>query len=391
MNLSELLSFADIGLLSKIARHYQCECNGHSKNELIQAILTTLNRKDTFERQMQQLTEQDIRLMNRLLFDRRPFFSFEELSALIRQTVRTGSATAGAGGETGSDDEINPRDTILRLRNLGWLFNGHSQQTKYLYRMPEDIKRRFAECYSAHLRRQLTYIDSPQAYRDESHIIAQDVLLFLRFVHQNEIVLTIDGAMYKRTLQQLLSTLHVREETVKSRGWRFGYGRKFKDYPDRFSFIYDYCYYSGLIEENQHTLRLTKKGEQRVLGNAREDVYDMYKLWLKLYKGPIPNLQTLVHWIHMLCDRWTTLESLYRTLQPMIQPFYYDHPEQILKIRIVQMMLHLGLLQVGEDQLHGPVVRVSKLGNSIISGAYVPEDEWIRLEDAVPLTWGDRR
>jgi hypothetical protein len=93
----------------------------------------------------------------------------------------------------------------------------------------------------------------------------------------------------------------------------------------------------------------------------------------------------------MLCDRWTTLESLYRTLQPMIQPFYYDHPEQILKIRIVQMMLHLGLLQVGEDQLHGPVVRVSKLGNSIISGAYVPEDEWIRLEDAVPLTWGDRR
>src|SRR5690606_29453274 len=48
-------------------------------------------------------------------------------------------------------DEASPRETILKFRNRGWLFNGHSQQTKYLFRIPEDIKRRFSDCFAAHI------------------------------------------------------------------------------------------------------------------------------------------------------------------------------------------------------------------------------------------------
>lgn len=466
MNLSEMLSFADIGLLGTIARHYQCDCSNHSKNELIQAILSALNRRDTIEQQLEQLTDADIRLMNRLLFDRRTYFSLEELTAIVKQTSRehsTASITGqsittppinghsktdqydGAGAsrketvhpdatithenrtntvkmpkKTASSrsrhknhannaapvdhtaisiayneqhihtDEASPRETILKFRNRGWLFNGHSQQTKYLFRIPEDIKRRFSDCFAAHIRKQLEYIDTPAVYRDETHIIEQDILQFLRFVHQNKIPLTIDGTMYKRTLQQILALFHVQEEPVKSRGWRFGYGRKFKDYPDRFSFIYDYCYYSGLIEEQPQGLRLTSRGIERVRDQKREDLLDLYKLWLKLYKGPIPNLQPLVQWIHLICDRWTTVESLHRTLRRMIQSYYYDSTDQILNKRIIQMMMHLGLLQVGEDESRGSVVRVTKLGSRVITGTYVPEEEWIKLDDVVPLTWHDQ-
>jgi len=390
VNLSEMLSFADIGLLSKIARHYDCDCSSHSKNELIQAILTALNRRDTFELQLEQLTDTDIRLMNRLLLDQRPYFSLEELSAIIKQSNRERPTTLGMNAvDIHSVEDINPRETISKFRSLGWLFNGHSQQTKYLFRIPEDIKRRFSDGYTAYLSRQLVHIESPAAYRDESHIIGQDVLQFLRYVSQNEIALTVDGAMYKRTIQQILATLHVHEDVVKGRGWRFGYGRKFKEYPDRFSFIYDYCFYSGLIEEQSSILRLTERGGERVKLGKREDPYEMYKLWLKLYKGPIPNLQAIVYWLQKLCERWTTVDSLRKTLLKMIKPFYYDKPEQILEQRIIQMMMHLGLVQVGEDQSYGAVIRVSKLGDRIITGTYVPEEEWIELEEAVPLTWSE--
>src|SRR5690606_25420867 len=135
VNLSEMLSFADIGLLSKIARHYDCDCSSHSKNELIQAILTALNRRDTFELQLEQLTDTDIRLMNRLLLDQRPYFSLEELSAIIKQSNRERPTTLGMNAvDIHSVEDINPRETISKFRSLGWLFNGHSQQTKYLFR-----------------------------------------------------------------------------------------------------------------------------------------------------------------------------------------------------------------------------------------------------------------
>jgi len=32
MNLSDMLGYADIGLLGAIAKHYNCDCNSHSKN-----------------------------------------------------------------------------------------------------------------------------------------------------------------------------------------------------------------------------------------------------------------------------------------------------------------------------------------------------------------------
>ncbi len=61
MNLADMLSYADIHDLSRIARNYDCECDGHSKNDLIQSILSTVSRREVFERQVLGLTMEDIR------------------------------------------------------------------------------------------------------------------------------------------------------------------------------------------------------------------------------------------------------------------------------------------------------------------------------------------
>ncbi len=384
MNLSEMLCYADIGLLDTIAKQYACECSSHSKNELIQAILSALHRKDSFDPLISELTDGEIGLLNRLLFDRRSYYSLEELTAFVSQAVKERPGRAG-GEEEGQ--EISPREMIAKFRRRGWLFNGHSQQTKYLFRMPEDIKRRFCDSFASYLSRQLIYIERPEAYRDEQMIIGRDVWQFLRFVHQHEVALTVEGTMYKRTQEQLMAAFHVKEELIKSRGWRFGYGRRFKDYPSRLSLIYDYCFFTGLIAETEKGLQLTEEGTKRVLQGLKEDPAEIYRFWLKLYKGPIPNLQALVQWLYRLCRAWTTVDSLQSSLVKMIQPFYYDQPEQILRERILHMMMHLGLLQIGEDRELGMVVRISELGDRILSGAYIPEEEKIELEENVPLRW----
>jgi len=426
MNLADMLSYADIHQLNRIADHYACDCNTNSKRELIQSILNALNRKDVFERYIETLTVEDIRFLNSLAFDPRDAFSLEELLARA-QISRYEAAKPSflGGGPTEAASEIlttvtvdlrgqqdakpakketkkreakkakptaeaaeprwSPREMIVKFAHQGWLFNGYSHNTKYLFQVPADLKRRFGDSLARAYQRQLRVIDEPAAYRDEQRLLADDIGAFLRFLRQHEVELNAEGTMYKRSQQMLFETFHVKEEPVGKGGWRFGYGRKIKDYPNRFSLIYDYCYYNGLIDEGEGRLVLSDKGQSFLAEGRTTDPGAVYQFWLKLYKNPIHNVQTLVHWIDRLAGRWVTLNTLSRVLTPLIKPYYYDTPESILTNRIVMMLMHQGLLRIGEHPEEGAVIEMTKLGSSIVRGVYVSEEEKIALpEDAAP-------
>ncbi|WP_309118639.1 hypothetical protein [Paenibacillus sp.] len=426
MNLADMLSYADIHQLNRIADHYACDCNTNSKRELIQSILNTLNRKDVFERYVETLSVEDIRFLNSLVFDPRDAYSLEELLARAQisryeaaKPAAIGTAPSEAGSEIlstitvdlrGREDakpakkeskkreskkakppaepeppQWSPRQMIVKFAHQGWLFNGYSHHTKYLYQVPADLKRRFGDSLARAFQKQLRVIDEPSAYRDEQRMLVEDIGKLLSFADRYEVELNAEGTMYKRSQQMILETFNVKEELVGKGGWRFGYGRKIKDYPNRFSLIYDYCFYNNLIEEADGMLLLTEKGRAQLLEGRPADPGAVYQFWLKLYKNPIHNVQTLVHWIERLAGRWVTLETLSRVLTPLIKPYYYDSPESILTTRIVLMMMHQGLLRIGEHPEEGTVVEMTKLGSSIVRGVYVPDDEKIALPaDAAP-------
>ncbi|TBL79725.1 hypothetical protein [Paenibacillus thalictri] len=371
MNLADMLSYADIQELSRIAENYDCNCNGHSKNELIQSILTKVSRREVFEGQIESLQLEDVRFLNSILFDPRNSFSLEELVARVQQSKF----------QKEEGDNWNPREMITKFKRRGWLFNGYSQQTRYLFQIPEDLKKRFGDVLAKHFRRNLTTLDEPGVYRDEQQLLIDDIYYFLQFVYKQPVALTAENYMYKRSLQQVLEHMSVKEEPVGKTAWRFGYGRMFREYPSRFSFIYDYCYYQELIGENDQVLSLTELGRSRIEQGHKEDLLQVYRFWLRLYKNPIPNLQAMVHWIERLTPAWTTYETLKEALSPLIRSYYYDSPESILEWRIVQMMMHLGLLRIGEDEKHGKVVRMTKLGSGVIHGTYVAEDDKVHLPE----------
>jgi hypothetical protein len=370
MNLTDMLSYADIYDLNRIAKNYACECNGNSKNELIQSILLAVNQKDTFEQQMNALAIEDIRLLNYLVFNQRGAYSLEDLLARVKQSKF----------DAKEDDKWNPRETISKFKLRGWLFNGHAQQTKYLFHIPVDLKRKIMDALTVRFKARIYYItEDPNVYRDEQGLLSDDILLFLKFIGQNEIQLSADGYLYKRTLQLVLDYFSVTEKGLAKTAWRFGYGRKFKEYPSRFSFIYDYCFFHVLIIEQGDSLALTDLGREMVASNYRVDMLQMYRFWIKLYKGAIPNIQALVQWFDRLAKSWVSVSSLGEVLCPLIKPYYYDTSESIFNQRLIMMMLHLGLVRLGEDTAMGAVLQVSKLGSSLIQGIYVAEEESIDL------------
>lgn len=375
MNLTEMLSYADIYDLNRIAKNYACECNGNSKNELIQSILIAINQRDTFEQQMNALSIEDIRLLNFLVFHQKGAYSLEDLMARVRQTKF----------DAKEDLKWNPRDVISRFKQRGWLFNGHAQQTKYLFHLPLDLKRKIINALSIKFSGQLDYMtENPNVYRDEQGLLVDDILEFLKFVGQNELQLSTDGFLYKRSLQLILDNFTVQEDGLTKMAWRFGYGRKFKEYPSRFSFIYDYCYFHELILEQGDRLTLSELGREQIRSNQRADLLQVYRFWIKLYKGAIPNIQVLVQWFDRLGKEWVSISSLGKVLCPLIKPYYYDTAESIYKQRMILMLVHLGLVRIGEDVTLGPVLQVSKLGSSLIQGIYVPEEESIDLKVELP-------
>lgn len=375
MNLTDMLSYADIYDLNRIAKNYACECSGNSKNELIQSILIAINQRDTFEQQMKALSIEDIRLLNFLVFNQRGAYSLEDLLAKVRQTKF----------DAKEDPKWNPRDVISRFKQRGWLFNGHAQQTKYLFHLPVDLKRKIIEALSLKFRGQLDYItENPNVYRDEQGLLVDDILTFLKFIGQNDLQLSTDGFLYKRSLQQILDCFSLQEDGVAKTAWRFGYGRKFKEYPSRFSFIYDYCYFHGLIVEQADRLVLSDLGREQVRTNQRADLLQVYRFWIKLYKGAIPNIQVLAQWFERLAKEWVSIASLGGVLRPLIKSYYYDTDESIYKQRMILMLVHLGLVRIGEDVTLGPVLQVSKLGSSLIQGIYVAEEETIDLKVEPP-------
>lgn len=372
-----------------------------------------MNRREVFEAQIGALKLEDLRFMNSLLFDARDAFSLEELVARVQQS-KFGNAEAqqGASAEKRAEEtataapagkkpaakasaakrtakskaakerpepESGPRETISRFKQYGWLFNGYAGPERYLFQVPSDLKERFKQSMERRLTSEVVYADEePHAYRDEQMLMGEDVSQLLTFLHLHEVPLASDGTMYKRTVLQLLELFGVKESLPGKGEWRFGYGRKIKDYPNRLSLIYDYCYYQGWIAEYDERLELTSSGKERQALRTTEGTDKLYRFWLRLYKGPVPNIRSLVHWIDKLGVRWVKSETVMRTLTPYVKPFYYDQPETILEQRLIGMMMHLGLLRIGDHAEHGQVIRMTPLGRTVVAGMSL-DDEAIVL------------
>jgi len=340
MNLAEILVYTDIRQLHQIANHYGCDCNPHSKNELITSLLSSLGHRKTMAQEMEQLTSQETHFLLLLFLDKRPVLSLEDLMA---------KAGVALGTEKERKQE-EARRFITAAMKRGWIFPVKSK-TVGEYQVPLDIRERYLQAWLEQWQQNAdSQGEEPDAYRDEGTALCDDIMQFLQFLQQEPVPLTADGGMYKRYQTQLFQFLHVQEEPLAPQKWRFGYGLHFDLYPDRFSLLYDFCYYHKWIEEAGGRVAITPEGTEQLQRNIDDELYhDLIRFWMRLYKRAIPNLPMLVQLIPLMTGRgWVAQETLCRTLLPWIKPFYYDDPANILLNRVLKMMVHLGLLRVGQ-------------------------------------------
>ncbi len=340
MNLAEILVYTDIRQLHQIAGHYGCTCNPHSKNELITTLLVNLRNRQMIQAEIGRLGSAELHFLLLLFLDRRTRFSFEELLAKASLALETYGDRSGAEG----------RAFIATALKRGWIFPAKSSVGGQ-FQVPVDIREPYLKEWLGHWQAEAGEEEtSPLAYRDEGTALCDDIWQFLQFLSKEPVPLTADGGMYKRYQSQLLKFLSVKEEPLAAQKWRFGYGLHFDLYPDRFSLLYDYCYYQRWIEEYPDRVELSERGREQLKQPYSDQTYhDLIRFWLRLYKRAIPNLPMLVVLIPLLAGNgWVSQERLKRTLLGWIKPFYYDDAESVLVNRVLKMMVHLGLLKAGQ-------------------------------------------
>ncbi|WP_138227709.1 hypothetical protein [Paenibacillus algicola] len=371
MKLADMLSYADISHLNNIASYYDCDCKRNSKHELIQSILIKAGRKEFLKEQWKSFSPGDLRFLNNLVFDTRSSYSLEDLLAAVRHTSLEEKSDETPGSKPARTALESPREAVSRYRRSGWLFNGFTSSTKYMFHVPEDLKERFREELSLHLKSGLQVSMPPEVYREEQGLITEDLKLMLRYFQEHELTLNAEGFMYRKQQQQLLSTLHIEESLITKGPWRFGYGRSCSEYPDRFALLYDYAVAQRWVQETPAGLTLTEHGKECILSGNQVSMIQLFRFWLKIYKSAVPNLPSLVYWLGRCAKEWVTMDSLHATVGSLVTPFYYDTPRMILERRIVKMLLHLGMLRLGESQTLGTVIRMTPLG--IKAGEIAPQ------------------
>lgn len=341
VRLAEILVYTDIRQLHQIASYYRCQCNPHSKNELITTLLANLRSATTIRAEVEGLSPSELQFMLSLFLDRRTQFSLEDLLA---------KAAASMEGEEKNRKEM-ARKLVTAGFQRGWIYPQKGKAISQ-FNVPSDLREPYIQAGLNLWKAHCSLKDALSAYRDEGTAIFDDILVFLQFISREPVPLTAEGGMYKRYQSQLFQFLSVREEVLGPQKWRFGYGLHFDVYPDRFSLLYDYCYFQRWIQEEANQVSLTDTGMDVLRSGLAPSVYDeVIRFWLRVYKRPIPHLPTIIQLIPLLAgDSWISQSDLEQILLPWIKPFYYEEPLQILRLRILKMMVHLGLLKAGTER-----------------------------------------
>lgn len=384
MNLSDMLSYADISQLSSIAKQYGCECNGRSKHELIQAILVNVQRKEVITQSIDRLQLEELRFLNFLLFENLKAYSLEDLLALLQQcrfdinvqekTIEAAAVAASSKQRTKRRKKIDeqvipaPREMIARFKSQGWLFNGHSGHERYMFHVPSDFKLRYRQHLLAIMQRQIDYCESPATAIDESGKLVQDMKMMLDYIQKHEPNAAADGVIHRRAVLQLNEASSIKEELPGKGAWKFGYGKGFGELPERLTLIYDYLWSKRLIHLDEDRIKL--KEPDLLSESDAEEMKAMILHWMKRYRTPIPNIRALVYWLIMLSSSWCSLASIERVLLPYIKPYYFDSASDVLHKRLVKPLKHFGMLQTAEHTEAGVMLQASSFGKRMLQELY---------------------
>ena len=333
-----LLSQPQSELVSRI-RNLGINCNTHSRQQLTEELIKVLLNVGRTKSEWMNLKQSEQNILLQMCYA--PFqitYSETELFTLLKKTQR--------------DEYIDVKNS---LKNKGWLYKDVGGN----WVLPQELKELIHHFTNCELKETAIYL--PEIQRNSLTII-DNLFLFMDYIEANKVRLTKNNIMHKHELTTILNQLSPKEK-VPEEQWRFGYGRHYYFYPDCFSFLYDFVFEQGWIEETAGILGITDKWERGQLLSVNELLERVYRTYKGLYKRTIPQLSFITEILLKNLDHGEALEkkSLAAFLEKFVDSYYYDNSTTIVEKRIINMLIYINFLRT-----------VTIDGSSYVSLSYGP-------------------
>ena len=117
---------------------------------------------------------------------------------------------------------------------------------------------------------------------------------------------------------------------------------------------------------------VTEKAQAWYQTNEADRQRGLIRFYLSLYRRPIPRLPLLVQLLAAVSDQWVLSRSMLHAVSSLVQDYYYDKVEQIWQKRILNMLMHLGILRTGYDENQELWFQITKLGQQLLTQEALP-------------------
>jgi hypothetical protein len=357
MKLADYLLNQGMKELKDMSEFYSCNCNRNSKMEMVQSLHNCILYDHPFpaDKRASRSVEHDVwTFMTYLLYQKHVSFSPEELrvkAERVRGWLNLKS---------------KPETWLTQLLKRGWLLNVRNR-TETRLECPADVQQELRKQLGSYWLRQVGKEHTCSELcpgrewivQDERGTIEQDLWNWLSFLNGFAVPLTRDGGMHKRFFEKLMRRMQVPEKAVDAKSWRFGYGRRFPQYPDRFALLYDFSFQQGWIGESSGHVALTPLGEDLLDTGSKDEErvriengvrHQLYRFYVRSYRKPVPSLSFLCEWLQdVFLKQWISVPALYRVAGPWLPNYYFDDERTVFERRILGMLQHLGYIMSAYD------------------------------------------
>ncbi|WP_181363059.1 helicase-associated domain-containing protein [Sulfoacidibacillus thermotolerans] len=310
---------------------------------MLQEILNRFSDPNYLTERLNALSPQIQYALQEITLEGKEEFAEAELLTLLRRRHPLSDKSV----------EDEPHRLLSDLLEEG-IFFATGSPSQRAYRCPTEIWSRILNLETKKLRQTIQESSrTPQWVRNDFNALAHDAVTFLLFLARHEIKLTQDGVIFKRQQSQILQLFEIKEDILPAHiGFRFGYGRRFHDYPDRFALLYDHLYAEGCLIEDPSGVLLLNEEKSGTYLTQSEDIRQekLFRFYMRTYRSSIPTLWRIVSRMGKLtANTWVYAQSLEQSLLAFVTDFYYESKTQIYPNRILQMLIYLGFIAQGTD------------------------------------------
>lgn len=355
IKLQEYLSQIPIELAQTIALENSLQCNLYSKARLIEALTQKFRDRWFLRKLFKQLTDmQTAGVMMTLFFTGEEQIAAEQYHRELRRIF--------------PHSELNPEDVMKSLIERGLVYLATFEEDKSTYSVPVDLAELLLEIIGQDLLEKLAYLSAPpRTTRFDGLAIIRDIFTFLAFLKRDNVKLTQEFVIFKRTQLRILDSFELPEQPLEDTEKEQEEGF----YPPRFDFIFRFCQAKGLVKIDGNYLRITEVVEEWLEKPDFAKMKEIFDFWQERYMVSVAEAQLVLRLLLLVPEgKWLTAQSVKRVFDVLMPEHkWFQQNTQVRSPDFLNVLLYIGGIEQGQsleirDDDFG--LRLSPIGKAIL-------------------------